>query len=56
MVVSCETRGTPPHAVVFGSCFIRIAEMGRAGFWLNWVGVALISVLAYAAVIPVLGR
>jgi sodium-dependent dicarboxylate transporter 2/3/5 len=46
---------TPPNAVVFGSGLIRITEMSRAGFWLNWIGVALISVLAYAAVIPTLG-
>jgi sodium-dependent dicarboxylate transporter 2/3/5 len=47
---------TPPNAVVFGSGLVRITEMSRAGFWLNWIGVGLITALTYAVVIPVLMR
>jgi sodium-dependent dicarboxylate transporter 2/3/5 len=46
---------TPPNAVVFGAGYIAVAEMARVGIWLNLVGVALITALTYAAVIPLLG-
>jgi sodium-dependent dicarboxylate transporter 2/3/5 len=46
---------TPPNAVVFGSGLVRIPEMSRAGFWLNWIGIALISALAYTLLLPMLG-
>lgn len=46
---------TPPNAVVFGSGLVRIFEMSRAGFWLNWIGIALLSGFAWALVMPVLG-
>lgn len=35
---------TPPNAVVFGSGAMRIADMMKAGFWLNIVGTAVIVV------------
>jgi sodium-dependent dicarboxylate transporter 2/3/5 len=47
---------TPPNAIVFGSGLVRIPDMSRAGFWLNWVGIALITLLAQTLVLPVLGR
>jgi hypothetical protein len=28
--------------------------MSRAGFWLNWIGVALITLTPYAVAIPLL--
>ena len=45
----------PPNAIVFGSERVTIAEMSRAGFWLNWIGVALITGLTFAVVAPALG-
>ena len=38
---------TPPNAIVFGSHCIHIAQMARAGLWLNLAGVLLISVFVY---------
>ena len=46
---------TPPNAVVFASGLISIPQMSRAGFWLNWIGVALITGATYALVAPILG-
>jgi sodium-dependent dicarboxylate transporter 2/3/5 len=45
---------TPPNAVVFGSERITLPQMARAGVWLNIIGVALITLVTYAVVVPVL--
>ncbi|HSG82564.1 MAG TPA: DASS family sodium-coupled anion symporter [Gemmatimonadota bacterium] len=34
---------TPPNAIVFGTGYIEPAEMSRAGFWLNWLGIIVIT-------------
>lgn len=36
---------TPPNAIVFSSGEIKIKEMMRAGFWLNIITIALVSVV-----------
>ncbi len=37
--------GTPPNAIIFGTGRIRIAEMIRAGFWLNVCGVVVVTII-----------
>lgn len=38
---------TPPNAVVFGSGYLRIPDMAKAGLWLNIVAVVLITIAIY---------
>jgi sodium-dependent dicarboxylate transporter 2/3/5 len=43
---------TAPNAIVYGSGKVSIAQMARAGFWLNLVGIGIISAMSYM-LIPV---
>ncbi len=40
---------TPPNAVVFGSSFITIPHMARAGIWLNIIGIILVTLFSFIA-------
>ena len=46
---------TPPNAIVFGSDYITIPDMCRAGFWLNLAGALIVTLLVYAIAVPVFG-
>lgn len=50
---SCDfmlPAGTPPNAIVFGSGYIRLRTMIRAGFVLDLIAIALLTLYAYAFV------
>ena len=38
---------TAPNTIVFGSGFIRTREMIRTGFWINLIGIILISLVVW---------
>jgi sodium-dependent dicarboxylate transporter 2/3/5 len=44
---------TPPNAVIFGSGYLRISHMTRAGVFINLIGVLLVTLLVYFLAIPV---
>lgn len=45
---------TPPNAVVFASGHVSIAEMSRAGLWLNGVGIVLIPAITWTLALSLL--
>jgi len=47
--------GTPPNAIIFGSGRISIALMARVGFWLNLIGVVVLSLVVRFIALPLLG-
>jgi sodium-dependent dicarboxylate transporter 2/3/5 len=47
--------GTGPNAVIFASGRVTIPEMARAGLWLNFIGVAVLSLVMILFGIPLLG-
>lgn len=44
---------TPPNAIVFGSGFLQMKDMVRAGFWLNILSIILVTLMVYF-LLPVL--
>ena len=46
---------TPPNAVAYGSGYVTIGQMVRGGVWLNLIGIVLITIAAYALLVPVFG-
>lgn len=46
---------TPPNAIVFGSGHVTMAQMRKAGIWLNLVGLLLLSAYSYWVALPLLG-
>ncbi|MAN87373.1 MAG: anion transporter [Algoriphagus sp.] len=38
---------TPPNAVVFGSGFLQMKDMVKAGFWLNILSILLVTLMVY---------
>ena len=43
---------TPPNAIVFGSGYVPVPQMMRAGVWLNVVAVLLISLMSHFIIAP----
>jgi len=38
---------TPPNAVVYSSGYVSVKQMMRAGFWLNIISIAVITLICY---------
>ena len=38
---------TPPNAVVFGSGYLQMKDMVKAGFWLNIISIILVTLMVY---------
>jgi len=46
---------TPPNAIVYGSGYVTLPQMARAGLWLNLIFVFVITGLAYTLVVAAFG-
>jgi len=46
---------TPPNAIVFGSKYLKIPDMAKAGVALNVLGVIIITLAMYLVAFPLLG-
>jgi sodium-dependent dicarboxylate transporter 2/3/5 len=38
---------TPPNAIVFGSGYLKITDMIKAGIWMNILSIILLSLLVF---------
>src|SRR5699024_4558535 len=45
---------TPPNAIAYGSGYVSIPQMARAGIWLNLIGIVLISMATLTLAVWVL--
>ncbi|MDG2306453.1 MAG: SLC13 family permease [Candidatus Binatia bacterium] len=46
---------TPPNAIVFSTGNVRIPQMVRAGFWLNLIGIAIVTAICHIIAPALLG-
>lgn len=46
---------TPPNAIAYGSGYVRIVDMIKAGFWFNVVGIFLVMGTVLALAVPIFG-
>lgn len=46
---------TPPNAVAFGTGYVKISEMVKGGFWLNWIGLILVTLTTMTLAVWVFG-
>jgi len=46
---------TPPNAIVFGSGYVTVPQMAKAGVWLNLIGIVVIVGMLYLLLTPVFG-
>ena len=51
----CMPSGTGPNAVIFSSERISISEMAKAGIWMNFITIIVITIAAYLIIVPYFG-